>query len=107
MSLRGLFGSFRRSGPKPEPPAAQSHIAWVIAGLGNPEEGYRRSRHNLGFMALERLAERCGVKLDERRFKAHCGRGVIDCPDGPAGGATDLHELKRRRGGADAGLFQD
>jgi PTH1 family peptidyl-tRNA hydrolase len=78
MSLRGLFGSFRRSGPKPEPPAAQSHIDWVIAGLGNPEEGYRRSRHNLGFMALERLAERCGVRLDERRFKAHCGRGLID-----------------------------
>ncbi len=78
MSLRGLFGSFRRSGPKPEPTAAPSHIDWVIAGLGNPEDRYRHSRHNLGFMALERLAERCGVRLDERRFKAHCGRGLID-----------------------------
>jgi peptidyl-tRNA hydrolase, PTH1 family len=78
MSLRGIFGSFRRSAPKPETPAAPSHIAWVIAGLGNPEDRYRHSRHNLGFMALERLAQRCGARLDERRFKAHCGRALID-----------------------------
>ncbi len=78
MSLRSLFGSFRRSEPKSDAPAAQTHIAWLIAGLGNPEEGYRRSRHNLGFMALDRMAERCGARLSERRFKAHFGRCVID-----------------------------
>jgi peptidyl-tRNA hydrolase, PTH1 family len=78
MSIRSLFGSFRRSEPKTDAPVAQSHIAWLIAGLGNPEEGYRRSRHNLGFMALDRMAERCGVRLSERRFKAHFGRCVID-----------------------------
>jgi PTH1 family peptidyl-tRNA hydrolase len=78
MSLRGLFGSFRRSQPKDGEAAAQSHIAWVIAGLGNPEEGYRRSRHNLGFMTLDGIAERCGARLNERRFKAHFGRCLID-----------------------------
>lgn len=78
MSLRGLFGSFRRSEPKADAPAAQSHIAWVIAGLGNPEERYRLSRHNLGFVALDLMAERCGARLSERRFKAHFGRCAID-----------------------------
>lgn len=78
MSLRGLFGSFRRSEPKGDAPAAQSHIAWLIVGLGNPEDQYRRSRHNLGFMALNRLAGRHGTRLGERRFKAHFGRCEID-----------------------------
>jgi len=78
MSLRDLFGSFRRSLSKSEPTAAQSHIDWVIIGLGNPDEQYRRSRHNLGFMALDRLAHRHAVRLDQRRFKAYLGRGEID-----------------------------
>jgi peptidyl-tRNA hydrolase, PTH1 family len=78
MSLRDLFGSFRRSASKTEPTAAPTHIAWVIVGLGNPDEQYRRSRHNLGFMALDRLARRHGAGLDQRRFKAHLGRCAID-----------------------------
>jgi len=78
MSLRDLFGSFRRSTPKAQSTSAPTHIEWVIIGLGNPGERYRRSRHNLGFMALERLAHRHSVSLDQRRFKAHLGRGEID-----------------------------
>ena len=78
MSLRGLFGSFRRAGAKAPPADTQTHIAWLIVGLGNPDDRYRRSRHNLGFMALERLAGRLGARLDERRFNAHYGRGLID-----------------------------
>lgn len=78
MSLRDLFGSFRRSARKSEAAAAQTHLAWMIAGLGNPDEHYRRSRHNLGFMVVDRLAQRYGAKLSERRFKAHLGRCLIE-----------------------------
>jgi PTH1 family peptidyl-tRNA hydrolase len=39
---------------------------YVVVGLGNPGAGYAMSRHNVGFMALERIAARCGVALEAR-----------------------------------------
>jgi len=41
---------------------------WLVAGLGNPGERYERTRHNAGAMAVERLAERLGVRLRKVRF---------------------------------------
>ena len=36
----------------------------LIAGLGNPGYEYHLTPHNLGFMAVDRLAERCGVEIN-------------------------------------------
>ena len=36
----------------------------LIAGLGNPGHEYHLTPHNLGFMAVDRLAEQCGVEID-------------------------------------------
>jgi PTH1 family peptidyl-tRNA hydrolase len=41
---------------------------WLVAGLGNPGDRYERTRHNAGAMAVERLADRFGVRLKKVRF---------------------------------------
>src|SRR5665213_2544664 len=42
----------------------------LIAGLGNPGIEYQCTPHNAGFLAIDRIAERCGVVVSNRRSKA-------------------------------------
>jgi PTH1 family peptidyl-tRNA hydrolase len=54
---------------------------WVVAGLGNPGEEYRRSRHNTGFVAAAHLARRHGVELNRRKFNGLFGETrIADAP---------------------------
>ncbi len=70
-AFKRLFGRFRLGrGARPddaEPPLAA--VEWVVAGLGNPEPKWKRSRHNAGFMVVDRLAATRGAKLSRRRLK--------------------------------------
>ncbi len=50
---------------------------FVIAGLGNPGLSYRKTRHNVGFMALDRLADELGVSLKTKGFSALYGEGKV------------------------------
>lgn len=42
---------------------------WLVAGLGNPGDKYLRTRHNLGFMAMEVLTQIWGLRLQRAKFK--------------------------------------
>ncbi len=50
----------------------------LIVGLGNPGEAYRLTRHNIGFMVVDRLAYRHRILVDKRRLKAVFGLGRVD-----------------------------
>jgi len=68
-AIRRLFGSFRSSRGKRSESESRPSIQFVVAGLGNPGEQYSRSRHNAGFMTIDRIAKAKGVELSRRRFK--------------------------------------
>ncbi len=50
---------------------------WLVAGLGNPGLSYENTRHNAGFMAVDRLAAKHGVAFEKHKFEAVYGMGEI------------------------------
>jgi len=53
---------------------------WLIAGLGNPGSKYEKTWHNLGFLVVDRLAERNGLRFSRKECQALVGAGKL----GPA-----------------------
>lgn len=49
----------------------------LVAGLGNPGSRYSSSRHNIGFLILDQLADRQRIDMAQRRFGALFGKGNI------------------------------
>ena len=45
---------------------------WIIAGLGNPDRKYEKTRHNAGFMTIDALSEKYDVRVDRIKYKSLC-----------------------------------
>lgn len=51
---------------------------YIIAGLGNPSKEYEKTRHNVGFEAIDVLADKLGVGVTEKKHRAYYGKAAID-----------------------------
>ena len=49
----------------------------LVVGLGNPGEDYEETAHNLGFLVIDRLAERNGIKIGRKDSRALVGQGIV------------------------------
>lgn len=65
--MADIFDLFKKieSGSKTVAP-----VTHIVAGLGNPGSKYERTRHNAGFMAIDFIAERAGVRIDRVKFNS-------------------------------------
>ena len=52
--------SLKRTGP----------VEWLVVGLGNPGPKYEWTRHNMGFLVVDELAERESIPVQKLKYKA-------------------------------------
>ena len=51
---------------------------YLIVGLGNPEDKYSNTRHNMGFDVINELSKECDIKVSKSKFDAFYGMGEIN-----------------------------
>ena len=77
--MANIFDLFK----KIETSSTGAPITHIVVGLGNIGKEYEKTRHNAGFIAIDALAEKCGVKIDRVKFHATvaeasiCGKRVL------------------------------
>ena len=62
-----MFFSSKKAGP----------AEWLVVGLGNPGSKYEWTRHNMGFLVVDELAERLSIPVQRLKFKALTNTAVL------------------------------
>ena len=73
--MADIFDLFAKIGSTS--PAQQAAVTHLVVGLGNPGDKYTFTRHNTGFLALDYITQKLGIKVDRVKFKSLCGEGNI------------------------------
>ena len=71
--MASIFDLFK----KIEKTESSAPITKIIVGLGNPGDKYTFTRHNAGFLAIDYVSQKYGVKCDRIKFKSLCGEVTI------------------------------
>ena len=71
--MSNIFDLFK----KIEKKESQTPITHIIAGLGNVGKQYERTRHNAGFIAIDKIAEDAGVKIDHVKFHSTVAEATV------------------------------
>ena len=71
--MASIFDLFK----KIEKSEGQAPISKIIVGLGNPGEKYTFTRHNAGFLAIDYVTQKYGVRCDRIKFKSLCGEITV------------------------------
>lgn len=58
-------------------PAPSGPVEFIIVGLGNPGKEYEHTRHNAGFLTIDKLCEKYNCKTNKVKYKSLCGDAVI------------------------------
>lgn len=51
---------------------------YLIVGLGNPEEDYSGTRHNMGFDTINKLSKEYNIEINKKKYKGLYGIGTIE-----------------------------
>jgi PTH1 family peptidyl-tRNA hydrolase len=70
--MSNIFDLFKKIETAPQGP-----VSFIIVGLGNIGKQYEMTRHNAGFLAIDRIAEKYGTKIDRVKFHATVGECTI------------------------------
>lgn len=52
---------------------------YLIIGLGNPEQEYSNTRHNIGFDTINEIARKNEIEINRNKFDSLYGQGIISC----------------------------